>query len=72
MGLDNYIKQIRQDNAIKQLEIYKNNIMKYNYNSNVIKNMLLASMIHDNNYKTCCYVMLDTWLKNNNIKYRGQ
>lgn len=67
--LEDYIKQIKKEDTIKQLEIYKNNIIKYNYDNNVIKNMLICSMLHDNSYKTNCYNKLTTWLDNNNIIY---
>lgn len=46
------------------LEIYKQNIIKYNGNENVIKNMLLAACIHDTAHKTNLHEQLENWLNN--------
>ena len=49
------------------MNIYKKNILKYKYDDNVIKNMLLASIIHDTEYKTKYHDELITWLKSKGV-----
>lgn len=48
--------------------IYKKNILKYKYDDIVIRNMLLASIIHDTEYKTNYHDELVTWLKSKGVK----
>ena len=47
------------------MEKYIENIIKYNGNENVIKNMLLASCIHDTEHKTNYCEQLEKWLIEN-------
>lgn len=47
-----------------KLETYKQNIIKYNGNENVIKNMLLAACIHDTEHNTNYCEELENWLNN--------
>ncbi len=44
---------------------YIENIIKYNGNQNVIKNMVLASAIHDSRYKTNYCEELKKWVLEN-------
>lgn len=60
-----YYKQVRENLKKERLQIYKNNIIKYNHDTNVIKNMLTCACITDMEYKsmTSCYDALIQWLK---------
>lgn len=50
-----------------KLETYKQNIIKYNGNENVIKNMLLAACIHDTEHNTNYCEELENWLNNGKV-----
>lgn len=50
------------------MERYKQNIIKYNGNENVIKNMLLAACIHDTEHKTNYCEELENWIISNGYK----
>ena len=47
------------------MNIYQENILKYNFNENVVKNMLLASAMHDISHDTNFHDELQKWLKEN-------
>lgn len=44
------------------METYKQNIIDYKGNKNVIRNMLLAANIHDTAHKTNYVQELENWL----------
>lgn len=50
------------------MEKYIQNIVDYNGNENVIKNMLLAASIHDTQYNTNYCKELENWIINAGYK----
>ena len=58
-----------QKNKENHMEIYKQNIINYNGNPNVIKNMLLSSAIHDTAPRTNFCEQLEQWLKENGYEF---
>lgn len=46
----------------RKMETYKQNIIKYEGNKNVIRNMLLAASMHDISHKTNYVQELENWL----------
>ena len=58
-----------QKNKEDNMEIYKQNIINYNGNPNVIKNMLLSSAIHDTAHRTNFCEQLEQWLKENGYEF---